>query len=777
MKSNVPWSIKGITPDARVAAKRAAKDAGMTLGEWLNNQIMFFDPDIPEETTQQDASPRQPNQESVQTLPANVVTLDQLRELVYSLNRLNERLKTSERDSRQALSGLNQGLTSTMERLRGVEQARTHSNEDAMLLRLEKIEAEQNTSDGQDRSRIDSLLNLEKALSQMVEQFDQHQRDTMDRVQVNEEAISSLSGQFAHLDNHVLATISTLKQDIDKATAQLHKTEKTARAVMLEARAASHSTDDEFIERTGNKLRILGTEIKRSGDHIQGLEGQIGKLSDHIEGAEQRSAAGIGKVAATIETLREELTHFDHNQGALTQEAQGIISSVTREADERISSLQNSFDKMVARLEGPTTEEKSVDPDDLPPHEPSTNHDEVLNELFEETLIVDQHTPDPLMPDPLESSQDATEATAPPKARKQLTPRQKVLLARRARQKRLAAEAEASPTPEAITSPPPPLDALTAAAPQTTDTTQKNGAFPDDLEEQLKAPPPKPDGQEQKNAINANLSRLKEKYNRTGKSKGLPLVPLLSGLGLVLLAGLVWFVLQGESGTSSAIQNNPTTQPQPGAQSTESPATANPTPAPNNQGSTVEAQYQRWKAMSARATTPEEQSRALTVLKRAASRNYPPAQFALGEAYRTGTAAPNNPQLARQWLQSAAEGGNVEAMHKLGAIYASGSGGEQDIFTAISWFEQAAAHGMVNSIYNLALLYDPGTELEGIEVDVSDAGSAYYWYRLAAKLGDPDGSADAEIVGQRITPEKRRQLNQRLETWTPVPPIASANIK
>ena len=40
MKSNIPWSVKGIDPEAREAAKVAARRAGMTLGEWLNSLIL-----------------------------------------------------------------------------------------------------------------------------------------------------------------------------------------------------------------------------------------------------------------------------------------------------------------------------------------------------------------------------------------------------------------------------------------------------------------------------------------------------------------------------------------------------------------------------------------------------------------------------------------------------------------------------------------------------------------------------------------------------------------
>ena len=39
MKPGIPWSVKGIEPKAREAAKLAARRAGLTLGEWLNSVI------------------------------------------------------------------------------------------------------------------------------------------------------------------------------------------------------------------------------------------------------------------------------------------------------------------------------------------------------------------------------------------------------------------------------------------------------------------------------------------------------------------------------------------------------------------------------------------------------------------------------------------------------------------------------------------------------------------------------------------------------------------
>src|ERR1700690_1841454 len=40
MKFGVPWSVKGIRPEARETAREAARRSGVSLGEWLNAVII-----------------------------------------------------------------------------------------------------------------------------------------------------------------------------------------------------------------------------------------------------------------------------------------------------------------------------------------------------------------------------------------------------------------------------------------------------------------------------------------------------------------------------------------------------------------------------------------------------------------------------------------------------------------------------------------------------------------------------------------------------------------
>src|SRR5580700_3031907 len=45
MKSGGPWNLRGLRPEARAAAREAARRSGMSVGEWLNNVIQPSDAD------------------------------------------------------------------------------------------------------------------------------------------------------------------------------------------------------------------------------------------------------------------------------------------------------------------------------------------------------------------------------------------------------------------------------------------------------------------------------------------------------------------------------------------------------------------------------------------------------------------------------------------------------------------------------------------------------------------------------------------------------------
>ena len=49
MKSGGPWNLRGLRPETREAARNAARQSGMSVGEWLNSVIRQGDADYGDE--------------------------------------------------------------------------------------------------------------------------------------------------------------------------------------------------------------------------------------------------------------------------------------------------------------------------------------------------------------------------------------------------------------------------------------------------------------------------------------------------------------------------------------------------------------------------------------------------------------------------------------------------------------------------------------------------------------------------------------------------------
>jgi len=94
-KQQVPWSVKGVSPEARRIAKERAQARGITIGEWLSEAIDFAAeranaPDMPPVPMEEaDALERDPAMQRAKEL---VGPLEEVLEVIVDrLNRLESR--------------------------------------------------------------------------------------------------------------------------------------------------------------------------------------------------------------------------------------------------------------------------------------------------------------------------------------------------------------------------------------------------------------------------------------------------------------------------------------------------------------------------------------------------------------------------------------------------------------------------------------------------------------------------------------------------------------
>lgn len=329
MKSNAPWSVKGIERDAREAAKAAAQREGMTVGEWLN-QIIYTagDPNAA------------PTEGEIEGLRA--------RDLASAIEHLSRRMAAAEAKSASAIDNLARSLGGAVERLQRLERTEGGAGDPGLAARVNALEEKTG-----DRQRIEALRALERAVGQIAVQFNNAQQTTLTRLDSTERQLQQIAERIETAPAAVESVSANAVRDaIEGMASRIARAEKIATEAAQLKTEANESTDPDFVQKTGIRLRILGDEIKRGGDQIRTLEGTISRLSQQIDAAEKRSAEGVQKVAETIADLRSQFSSADAtDQSAARAEIEAAVSEIAQRTEDRIQSLQESFDAMVRRLE------------------------------------------------------------------------------------------------------------------------------------------------------------------------------------------------------------------------------------------------------------------------------------------------------------------------------------------------------------------------------------------------------------------------------------------
>ncbi|MFC2951935.1 hypothetical protein ACFOOP_08340 [Marinicaulis aureus] len=329
MKSNAPWSVKGIERDARETAKEAARREGMTVGEWLNQMIY----------SQAEGGDGALSDAEVEGL--------KLRDIVTAIEHLRNRVVEAESKNAAAVADLSRNMGGFVERMQRLERIKpAEGSYEDVAQRIEKLERA-----GGDRGRIDALKALEKAVTQVAVQFNNAQRTTLTRLDSAEAQLQEFAERIDRVGEGGAgepAELSPLKSAIENLAERVAKAERIAQEAAALKTEAADSSDPEFVERTGARLRVLGDEIKRGGDQIRALEGTIAKLSGQIEAAEKRSADGVQKVTETIAEVRTQLVAEEKNNAP---DVEAVLAAARAETEDKLEALHRSLQEINARFE------------------------------------------------------------------------------------------------------------------------------------------------------------------------------------------------------------------------------------------------------------------------------------------------------------------------------------------------------------------------------------------------------------------------------------------
>ena len=386
MKPGIPWSVKGIEPEVREAAKHAAKQAGVTLGEWLNTVILDQnDPsegeaDGENQAATQDYFAREPERREIpHRREMNSIRLEDIAQQLSKLaqreresaaimpyepprpyseerdtfNRIASRIDSNERQAVEAFTAVNERL-SVLGRMISMapkpqvlakpEDVPGYPALDAAIRNVvEHIEVSEK------RTR-DSLKSMQDRLGEMAERATNPSNP--EELLRAAPAFTSLESRFAEMSNRMQRSESLLqaglpdqvRKELDQLNHRIEGVRAAAETMAGQAQTvASGAVREELRTIEARTLGVLkeaqaafGGQQSAATDLLR-LKGEIGSLNKRID--EVKSATATERDVHALRVAVEQLS---------TRVAQGPDMRPIADMDRRIGELTRKLDQNIA---------------------------------------------------------------------------------------------------------------------------------------------------------------------------------------------------------------------------------------------------------------------------------------------------------------------------------------------------------------------------------------------------------------------------------------------
>jgi len=801
MQPELPWNVAGIPPEAREAARAAARREGLSVGEWLTRRILRSFSDSGEDERNWHRSTLADMEESMSAASSARDTDDMLDRVARSENesrdsyrRIEEQLKgvarrldATERSQSENNRAMNKAATemnvTAREQAQAFEQLGTHVVK--LTDRLARVE-HQSTHD----PMRDAVKGLHQGLTRLADQIAETARQSAEQVASLAHNIDTLAGKLAEaeratraLEEKVETRVAALEERLQTRVADLDQRVKPAEkaneavdrlAARVSATQSETSSAVARLEDSVNRLEKDGGATAAMDKRLQAIEHALADIVGRFD-ANEHAAPPTGKIEDSLDALTRQLEAADKRN----RESIADLRAALKDTSARIDTLDGQNVRampqapIAAGVDAvPVNFDLPPFPQESPPQASPMPFAPVQGGSFDLPPPPYDMTPAPgtenmYAPPPYFAGGDFPQ----PQAASPLSAESYIATARRNARATTAAPERGARAP---------MGSFTWGPQQTTATPKAKG------------------GNSRFVLIGAialiagiaalagiTLSRgLKHTVvvapPSAATSAPVPQVPATSPNYNVLPPA-------GNSGTQGADQSKPAT-PAPATRATtapSSPRVAAPPPAKAEAPKAAPSPLERLSALAtagnARAETAlglkyldgdgvvVNEAEAARWLERAANQGQAVAAYRLGTLYERGHGVPADRAKAVQWYAVAANAGNRKAMHNLAVAYAEGTGAAKNLAEAANWFTKAATLGLADSQFNLAVLYERGM---GVPQSLTNA---YKWYAIAAAQGDAESKARIDALSTQLSPADKDAATRAAQAFKPMAMDPAAN--
>ena len=299
MTDRGPWNIKGIDQRARAAAREAAREEGLSLGDYLNRLIL-------EEAAETSSSAAYGSREGGAS-----------RDAAGTLDQLTRRIEAAEARSTLAITGIDQSVL-------------------GLLARLERTEGQQNSVTSHVDSLIDDLRSTHDALSEKVRRL-----ESDDGNERNLEALKSLETALGKLASHVYEENARHQDESDAIRGRVETGfgELGDRVEGMEAKV--HSTLSEAAARVEKSVEQAELRAEGTAQHLSErfsvLETRVGEklarsedVSSRMDQVETDVTGALGSMEQTLLRIQERLNRAETTTDAALQSLEGSFDTLDK---------------------------------------------------------------------------------------------------------------------------------------------------------------------------------------------------------------------------------------------------------------------------------------------------------------------------------------------------------------------------------------------------------------------------------------------------------------
>jgi localization factor PodJL len=833
MQPELPWNVAGIPPEAREAARAAARREGLSVGEWLTRRILrsFSDAGEAFEAARESwRGPQPSNYRAAEESPSvsSRDTQDMLARVSRSENESQDISRRIEDQLRQVARRLDATERSSSENNRAMSKAATEINiaarEQAQAFdqlgshvmglseRLTRVE-QSSARDGMK----DAVKGLHEGLSRLADQFSASARQSGAQIASVAENVDAIAGKVAEARSDAANAARALEQRIAAVEQRVKEAESGGRAAgqfnqTLDRLNSRLSTSEAQTAGAMARLEDSVAKLETRGPdpaldrRLQGIEHALSDIAGRLESTE-RSSFGESAIEASVKTLSQRLDTIDKRNRDAVADLRAAVEENAHPAAPAVQPPQAPMRGHAAagiagipNFDLPPFPELNAGPQ--PAFAPPAFHQPAMAEGF----MPPGYDPalnfggEPNFGSPPPFSAEGFAPNAIPQASQPAAAAgvDSYLAAVRRQARAASADAEQGRAARSNFS--------WGATPQTQPARKSGrtryfligaiafiiiGAAAATLllshgtpsNTGIVAPPLKTANPPPANALmqptlesNGTDSTVGDDNSVVNETGGTPPASALPAPSSPIVVKPL-HVAKVPPARAPAHTNAP---PQATA-----PAAAAPTPSATKPAAAISPTDRLAAAANTGNAKAElllglkyldgdgmavNEAEAARWLERAAKQGEAVAAYRLGTLYERGHGVPADPKKAVQWYTVAADAGNRKSMHNLAVAFAQGAGVTKNYVEAARWFSKAAALGLADSQFNLAVLYERGM---GVTQSLIDA---YKWYAIAAAQGDTESKARIEALATQLSADDRAAAQHAADTFHPQPMIPAANV-